>query len=539
MSTPLGWLRQHWYDLPVRPGSRVIVMTRLATIFCGLSAAITLVTADAHAEKRVALVVGNSAYQHANQLVSPAKDANAIAGLFRGAGFDVVETRLDLGNIEFKRIVRDFTEVAREADIAIVYFAGHAIEVNGTNYLLPVDARLANDFDVEDEALSLDRVMRAIEPARRLRLVILDACRDNLLARSMKRATTPRNVTAGLATVVPTPTGTLVAFATAPGTIADDGQGVNSPFAAALLKNLATPGRDVRNALDHVRDDVMRTTGGRQEPFVAGSLGETVVALVPDPNKPHVPIRQISVLPNPQAVDAVADPQRDYELAERAGTKEAWDSFLTKHPAGVYASLARKERDRLDLRAETPVALRQPESQDSQQVAVLPAPDAIEPEPRFDLRAVTRELQVELKRVGCDPGATDGNWSVKSRDSLARFNRQAGLNLETRAATVSALEAVKGQRGRICPLVCGSGKRADGDRCVAIPAAPKPAKQAVRPRRAEPPTRRATPPRETVRRERIRPPTDRDIFGGGGRPAPPPISIGIGGRGGIGIGVGF
>ena len=140
-----------------------------------------------------------------------------------------------------------------------------------------------------------------------------------------------------------------------------------------------------------------------------------------------------------------------------------------------------------------------------QQVAVLPAPNATVQEPRIDMRAIARDLQVQLKRVGCDPGATDGNWSAKSRDALDQFNRRAGMDLDTRGATVSALEAVRVQRGRICPLICGSGQRIDGDRCVAIPAAPKPPakQQATRPperqRRAEPPARRAPPPREAAR----------------------------------------
>ena len=314
---------------------------RLPTLLCGLWAALILAVSDAHAEKRVALVIGNSAYQNANRLANPAKDANAVAGLFRNAGFEVVETKLDLGNLEFKRVARDFTALARNADIAVVYFAGHGIEVNGTNYLLPVDAKLVSDFDVEDEALSLDRVMRAIEPAKRLRLVILDACRDNPFVRTMQRSVTTRNVSGGLAKVEPVTTDTLVAFATRPGATAEDGQGDNSPFAAALVKNLAVPGRDIRIALGHVRDDVMRSTGSRQEPFVAGSLGGAELALVADASKPQEPTRQISVLPNPQAAEPSADPQRDYEFAERVGTRDAWDSFLAVHPSGFYASLAR------------------------------------------------------------------------------------------------------------------------------------------------------------------------------------------------------
>jgi hypothetical protein len=523
-------------------------MTRLVGTLCGLWVALSLSVTEARAEKRVALVVGNGAYQNASQLANPAKDANAIGDLFRKAGFDVVETRLDLGNLEFKRVAREFNVAARDADIAVVYFAGHGIEVNGTNYLLPVDAKLVSDFDVEDEALSLDRVMRAIEPARRLRLVILDACRDNPFVQTMKRGFATRNVTTGLAKVEPPSTDTLIAYATRPGSTADDGSGDNSPFTAALLKNLMQPGRDVRIALGHVRDDVMKATGSRQEPFVAGSLGGAVLALAAAPDQPKEPTRQISVLPNPQAAAGpIHDPQRDYELAERVGTKEAWDSFLAIHPAGFYASLARQQRERIVAQTEPAAAPSSPPTpapQIPQQVAVLPAPNVTAPEPRIDMRAIARDLQVELRRVGCDPGATDGNWSPRSQDALAQFNRRVGMDLDTRGATVAALESVRVQRGRICPVACGSGQRAEGDRCVAIPAAPKPpvkkeAARPERPRKAEPPARRA-PPREAERRERIRPPTDREIFGsGGGRPAGPPISIGIGGRGGLGIGVGF
>ena len=526
-------------------------MMRLAAILCGLWAVLTFAIADARAEKRVALVVGNSAYQNAGQLAKPAKDANAVGELFRKAGFDVVETKLDLGNHEFKRVTRDFTAAARDADIAVVYFAGHGIEVNGTNYLLPVDAKLVSDFDVEDEALSLDRVMRAIEPARRLRLVILDASRDNPFVRTMKRGFAARNVI-GLAKVEPATANTLIAYATQPGATADDGTGGNSPFTAALLQNLTRPGRDVRSALHQVRDDVKEATGSRQEPFVAGSLGGAVVALATDPSTAKAPSRQISVVPNPQAAaEAIHDPQRDYELAERVGTREAWDSFLATHPAGFYASLARQQREKLIAPSETVAPVTQPAEiltsvpQVQQQIAALPAPDLTAPESRIDLRALARDLQVELRRVGCDPGATDGNWSTRSQDAMNQFNRRARLDLDTRGATVTALEAVRVQRGRICPLICGSGQRAEGERCVAIPAAPKPpakreAARPERPRKAERPARRAPPPREAVRRERIRAPTDREIFGsGGGRPAGPPISIGIGGRGGIGIGVGF
>ena len=297
----------------------------------------------------MALVIGNGGYQNASKLTNPPNDAAAIARMFRDAGFEVVEAKTDLGNLEFKRVVREFTAVARDSDIAVLFYAGHGIEVNGTNYLIPVDAKLATDFDVEDESLALDRLVRALEPARRLRLIILDACRDNPFTRNMQRTIASRAVVNGLAKVEPATSDTLIAYATKPGFTADDGIAANSPFTAALLKNLTVPGRDVRIALGFTRDEVLKSTSGRQEPFVSGSLGGATVALVPEKKEPE-PKREIAVQPSVAPPSGGADPRRDYEFAERVGTREAWDSFLTVHSPGFYADLARAQRDKLASR---------------------------------------------------------------------------------------------------------------------------------------------------------------------------------------------
>ncbi len=488
-------------------------MKRLTTILCGLWAVLVLSVEPAAAEKRVALVIGNASYQNVSSLANPANDAKAMADLFRRSGFQVVEAKTDLGNLEFKRVAREFTAIARDADIAVMYFAGHGIEVNGTNYLLPVDAKLATDFDVEDEALSLDRLVRALEPAKRFRLIILDACRDNPFARTMQRGIVTRQVTSGLAKIEPTASDTLIAFAAKAGSTAEDGRGANSPFTTALLNHLAIPGRDIRIALGHVRDEVIRTTGNKQEPFVYGSLGGATVALVPE--------RKV-VAPAPGLQPAAGpDPRRDYEFAERVGTKEAWDSFLSVHKGGFYAELARSQREKA-ARAESPVIPQVPQvpaapgiktpsiaakppvvplanvpppaeaikppADSKSVVAMLPPEQAkreIEaaPDPKGEQRVIARNLQTELRRVGCDPGAADGTWSPKSRDAISLFNRHAGMNLDVGSPTVSALDAVKGQRGRVCPLVCGTGQHEQGGRCVAIPETTKPQlkKEAVRP----------------------------------------------------------
>ena len=295
-----------------------------------LVAALLLACQPAFAEKRVALVLGNSNYKNAAMLPNPGNDAAAVAATLKSAGFDIVEARFDLQATDMRRTLRDFADQARDSDIAVVYYAGHGIEIDGTNYLIPTDARLERDTDIYDEAFSLDRVLLAIEPARQLRLVIVDACRNNPFADTMKRTVTSRSVSRGLARIEPTTTNTLVAFAAKAGLTALDGNSKNSPYATALVKYIATPGLDLRRAFGFVRDDVLQATGNRQEPYVYGSLGGADVALVPAKAGPSAP-----------AANAQSDIRRDFELALQLGNKDALNAFLAQYPDGYYASLAR------------------------------------------------------------------------------------------------------------------------------------------------------------------------------------------------------
>ncbi|HEX7883880.1 MAG TPA: caspase family protein [Afipia sp.] len=258
------------------------VLRSLLILFTLLTATQFAAT-HARADKRVALVLGISAYQHVAKLPNPSNDADAMAALFRKAGFDVVETKRDVGIADLRRAIGDFSDKAQDADVAVVFFAGHGIEVDGTNYLVPADAKLARDFDIEDEALSLDRLLKAIEPARRLRLVMLDACRDNPFAKTMKRTVASRSVGRGLAKIEPTVSDTLIAFAAKAGSVALDGDTSNSPFTSALLEHIATPGVDLRIAFGRVRDSVLSSTARKQEPYVYGSLGGNTVAIVDAP----------------------------------------------------------------------------------------------------------------------------------------------------------------------------------------------------------------------------------------------------------------
>jgi uncharacterized caspase-like protein len=248
-------------------------------VFC-LAASALFATAAA-ADRRVALVIGNAAYKSAPPLGNTINDSSAIANMFKSVGFETVISRSDLGVVEFKRAVREFLFTAENADIAVVYYAGHGVEIGGTNYLVPVDAKLSRDYDVEDEAVALDRIIWALQSVKRLRLILLDACRDNPFPSRLRSAGIRSTMKGGLGQLEDVSADTLVAYAAKAGSVSYDGDGPNSPYATALLRHLAEPGVDIRITLGRVRDDVINMSGGRQEPFIYGSLGGATIPLVP------------------------------------------------------------------------------------------------------------------------------------------------------------------------------------------------------------------------------------------------------------------
>jgi uncharacterized caspase-like protein len=291
----------------------------------------------ATANRHFALVIGNSNYEHAPALPNPTKDGEAIANMFQRAGYMVVNAH-DVSNLDFKRAIRQFEDAAANSDVAVVYYAGHGIEIHGTNYLIPVDAKLASDRDAEDEAVELDRLINAVDGAKQLSLVILDACRDNPFAHKTLRQGTAAvpAITAGLSAAKPTAGNMLIAFAAKACSGVEDGQGDHSPFTTALLDNLFVPGLDVRLAFGRVRDEVLKITSNLQDPFVYGSLSPANISVVPVPDN-SVPAR------DPQGEKA------DYSLVEKIGTETAWQAFLAQHPTGVYSDLARQQLAKLRL----------------------------------------------------------------------------------------------------------------------------------------------------------------------------------------------
>lgn len=410
-----------------------------------------LMVTGASAEKRVALVIGNSAYQNVPKLANPANDASMMAATLKKSGFDSVVLRSDVTKDAMRRALRDFADQASNADVAVVYYAGHGIEVDGTNFLIPVDATLERDTDVYDETYPLDRILVAMEPAKQLRLIILDACRDNPFGKTMKRSIGTRGIaTRGLAKVEPTNPNTMIAFAAKAGSTAADGDGKNSPFAMALANRLTAPGMDLRKSFGFVRDDVMKVTNNQQEPFIYGSLGGNDVALVPGPVVAAAP--PVAGAPGPQfaPVDTTDGIRRDYELALQVGTKDAWDYFITNYPNGFYSDLARAQSKKLAALEPSPSG---------------PTSRTTTPGQDVDIRL---RLLTELRRVGCFAGEPNSNWNAAAQRSLDLFNKYAGTRFDMKVASLDALEVIKGRTGQICPLVCQQGYQIDGDKCVKI-----------------------------------------------------------------------
>jgi tetratricopeptide (TPR) repeat protein len=258
---------------PQHPGSKDRigrVQQKLASL--AVPAVSAPVAAPQSKETRVALVIGNGAYTSAGigRLPNPKNDAETVAATLKSLGFTDVTLATDVTRDQMREALRTFRARADRADWALVYYAGHGIEFGGVNYLIPTDARLASDRDIAFETMSLEDVLLTVEGAKKLRLVILDACRDNPFLKTMTRTTATRSIARGLAQAEPQ-SATLVAYAAKHGQVAEDGQG-NSPFVKALVKHLATPGTELNFVFRRVRDEVLALTAGRQEPFTYGSL---------------------------------------------------------------------------------------------------------------------------------------------------------------------------------------------------------------------------------------------------------------------------
>src|SRR4051794_27429565 len=255
------------------------------------------------AEKRVALVVGISKYQHVGELPNSTNDATALADALGRLDFDVVRA-LDPDKRSLERTLRDFGDKASHADVALIYYAGHGIQADGRNYVIPADARLEQIRDLPYDAVELGLFLAAISDARKAGVLIVDACRDNPFLQQLASSGGGTRVGRGLSRIDDVPSRTLIAMATRANAVAEDGAGNHSPYAEALLAELQEPGLELRLFFGRVADRVKVATEGRQEPYISGTLGgEPVYLHQRPPNRPPV-VAQTSPLQIPDTAGA-------------------------------------------------------------------------------------------------------------------------------------------------------------------------------------------------------------------------------------------
>lgn len=495
---------------------------------------ISSATGHAAGDRRIALVIGNSTYQHTAALENPRNDAGDMAAALERLGFEVI-VGIDLDKRSMERTIRQFGVKLADADLALFFYAGHGLQVSGQNYLMPADARLSSEGDVDFESIPLHLVLKQMEREAKTGLLLLDACRDNPLARNLARTMGTRSsqVGQGLAEVR-TGVGTLIGFSTQPGNVALDGTGRNSPYVAALLKHIEAPNKDIGATLINVRNDVVHATGGKQVPWEHTSLMHEIVlsrTTAPELGQPGYDkdmelafwnavkdSRSAEVLQTyldrfPKGtfaglaralMDQVAKEQTaERELArredqlrraeearaaaerqQRDADRKAAESRLATELKGAQEdarkarealSVAEKERETALKAAET-ARKAQEETRKAKEIAVASIP-SLSDQAQTGLAeeaALIRSIHRELRRVGCDPGREDGKWGPGMTGALGKYNRLTKSALRTDGPTRDALAAIAGRKGRTCPLECGAGERADGGRCVVVTAPKKP-----------------------------------------------------------------
>ena len=402
-------------------------------------------TAPLSAAPRVALVIGNASYAHASTLANPLNDAADMGAALERLGFAV--TRLENGSdAEMRRGLNEFRRAASASEVAVVFYAGHGIEVDGRNFLVPVDARLATDQDVEYEAIPLELASRAVERASGLRLVILDACRENPFAVSMQRAGATRSIGRGLARVEPSGE-TLVAYAAKEGTVASDGEGRNSPYSEALLRFLEEPNLEVMFMLRKVRDAVLASTGGSQEPFWYGSLSSKGVYLAAGPEPEPSPVAQPPVAETPRLTATNHREDRYWDSVKDSADPADLKAYLERYPSGTYETLARNRLKRLQDKP----ADAKPPALDG---ASTSASDGMSVSGRLEAERLAAEREFWASVKGSDDPADirayldqypDGTYEVLARNRLKRIEGTASIagNAEAEAKAHAETDATE------------------------------------------------------------------------------------------------
>jgi Caspase domain len=323
---------------------------RIVLLSCCTLLAVLLGAGRGIAQSRVALVIGNSAYQNVPALRNPVNDANDVSASLVRLGFQV--SRVNDGTFDdMRRALRDFAQMTQGSEIALVFFSGHGMEIAGENWLIPTDAQLKTELTADQEAVALKSVMPIVGAASKLGIIILDACRSDPFAASMQRGTRTRAVERGLKAVEPTGS-VLVAFAAKEGTTADDGTGRNSPFTAALLSNVERPGLEVNYLFRSIREAVLHSTDHQQEPVVYGSLPSAEIYLRP----PNIAAGSVTAPVRPDAPSAQNPAEQAWQALQNTRRITLLEAFIRQYGESFYADLARARIAELQRRSPSPAA---------------------------------------------------------------------------------------------------------------------------------------------------------------------------------------
>mgnify|MGYP001799565437 CR=1 FL=1 len=396
--------------------------------------------------ERVALVIGNSEYERVQRLSNPVNDAKDVGASLERIGFEVT-TLLNANRSELNQSLSTFARKARGSEMAIVYFAGHGMEIDNSNYLLPVDADIRDPLDVAFEGIEMSQFLRVVEGAETLKLVLLDACRDNPFLVMASGGT--RSLRRGLARIEP-PGGVLVGYAARGGTVAYDGEGRNSPYASALIQNLETPGLEIGKLFRLIRDRVFTETEGKQEPFTYGSL-------------PAKDIYLVAAKPND---DSANDVFKDFAQADLAGSVDTWREFINKYGSDPrHLTVADRAREKL---AVLQSALAQPSretvsernNQNNNEIryrAWLEIGDEHSLTGEIFLPLESRKLvQKSLNMLGYDTDGVDGIFGPATRRAISAARYKVGVvvgdhldrSFLERLPDVYAIEAMMSQNAR-------------------------------------------------------------------------------------------
>ena len=423
-------------------------MTPLIRIFTAIILFVSsMFCTSAFAEKRVALVIGNSAYTEGQALKNPLNDATDIAASLKRLGFDVV-LGLDLDYSGMRKTIGKFSGKLNDADVAMFYYAGHALQVNGINYLAPVDTKLEQESDLDFETVSLELIQRQMAKNAKTLLVFLDACRDNPLTRRFVRITRSSSTGNGLARPASSPEGEFIAFSTQPGNVALDGDGRNSPFTTALLNNIERPGLEISSLMTSVRKEVYDATKQQQLPWTNSALlGHFFFNTKIIENNSAKALKQFQL------------ETAEWEKIKDSQSPENIRQFLSKFESGSYNAIANQALNLL-LAKSTKVKLNIPRKKEVKTALLVDPEDSLRSQEKetgtvSPSRSLVRSIQQELSRIGCDAGNDDGIWGKKGRAALRKYAQFAKLQYSGLELEQELLVKLETHQSRICPLVCG------------------------------------------------------------------------------------